>query len=214
MQKSQSTIIVAVMIMAAIAAVGLYLTWSFLSRRPDLPNDSYQTNVEGLEIVVRMDLAQKVQLVNPPAAQPDLQPADQTTEPAPDQSSQEGQPPPTDTPPPPEPTAVPRPDAVIFVDYVVQPNESMYGMALRLDTSIALMAQEGIAQDNLVPGQTIRLPIGNPEYCPGRRPYAVGEQDTAYSIGHRLNITVEELKAINDLDDNFTVYAGGILCVP
>jgi LysM repeat protein len=213
MQKSQSTIIITVMIMAAIAAVGLYLTWSFLSRRPDLPEGSYQVNVEDQEIVVRMNPAQQVELVNPPAAPPDLEPADQTTEPAPDQASQEGQPAPTETPLP-EPTATPRPDAVIFIDYVVQPNDSVYGLSLRLDTSIALMAQEGIAQDNLVPGETIRLPIGNPDYCPGRRPYAVGEQDTAYSISHRLNISVEDLQAINNLDENFTVYAGGILCVP
>ena len=90
----------------------------------------------------------------------------------------------------------------------------MFGVALRIDTSIALMAQEGIAQDNLVPGTTIKLPIGNPAYCPGRRPYAVAEGDTVFNISRTLNVPLTDLKAINELNDNYDIKAAQILCVP
>jgi LysM repeat protein len=96
----------------------------------------------------------------------------------------------------------------------VQPNDTMYGVASRYATSITLMAQEGIAQDNLIPGQTIRLPIGNPAYCPGRRPYAVTEGDTAFNISRTTGVPLDELKAINGLNDNFDIKAAQILCIP
>ncbi len=214
MQKAKPSIIVTLIVMAIILAIGSILALSYLQRRPELPDNSYQTTVEDVVVVINMDPAKRVRLVNPPPVQADLQPGDQTTEPSAAPSAQDQQPAPTETVPTPEPTAVPRPDPVIFIDYVVQPNEYLYDIALRLDTSIALMAQEGIDQADLIAGQTIKLPVGNPDYCPGRRPYAVGENDTAYSISHRLNVTVEELREINNLDDNYTVYAGGILCVP
>jgi LysM repeat protein len=103
---------------------------------------------------------------------------------------------------------------VIFIDYVVQPNDTMYGVASKYVTSIVLMAQEGIAQDNLVPGTTIKLPIGNPEYCPGRRPYAVAEGDTAYNIERTQGVELDVLKEINNLNDDFYIEAAQILCLP
>ena len=213
MQKSQSVIIFTIIIMAIILGVGSFLALSYVRRRPELPAGSFQTTVEGVDVVVSLDPAKQILLLNPPPLPSDLPPGDQTTEPAAGQSAQ-GQPPPTATPPPPEPTPTPIPDAVIFVDYLVQANDSMYSVAQRMDTSITLMAQEGIAQDNLIPGQTIKLPIGNPAYCPGQRPYAVGEGDTAFSVSRRFNMTVEALKTINNLDENYTILAGGILCMP
>ena len=103
---------------------------------------------------------------------------------------------------------------IIHIDYLVQPEDTLYSIAQRLDTSIALMADQGLDHNDLVPGTIIRLPIGNPEYCLGRRAYAVGEGDTAYSIGRRHGTTADELRAINDLDENYTVYAASIICIP
>jgi LysM repeat protein len=215
MQKNQYPILFTVVSMAVITAVGLFLAWSYISRRDDPPDYSYNVTVEGTEIVVVSNPADRVRLVVPPSDQSQLevQPDGQTTEPEPDQPAADT-PSPTETPVPPEPTATPRPDAVIFIDYIVQENDTMYGVAVRLDTSIALMAQEGIAQDNLIPGQTIRLPIGNPAYCPGRRPYAVAESDTAFNISRTLGVSLEDLKSINELNDNFDIKAAQILCVP
>ena len=90
----------------------------------------------------------------------------------------------------------------------------MYGVSVKYATSIALMAQEGIAQDNLIPGQTIKLPIGNPAYCPGQKVYAVAEGDTIYNIGRKFNVSIDVLKDINNLNDNFDIKAAQIICVP
>ncbi|MEJ2748901.1 MAG: LysM peptidoglycan-binding domain-containing protein, partial [Anaerolineae bacterium] len=164
--------------------------------------------VEGTQVTVNIDPAQEVQIVSPPA-----QPAATSITPE-AAATVTPEPAPTDTPvPTPEPTAT-LPPPFIFIDYVVQPNETMYSVTLRQVTSITLMAQEGIAQDDLIPGTTIKLPIGNPAYCPGRRPYAVGEDDTVYNISRQSGVSIEELKKINHLGDDFKILAGQILCIP
>jgi spore germination protein YaaH len=76
------------------------------------------------------------------------------------------------------------------------------------------MAQEGIAQDNLIPGQTIRLPIGNPAFCGGRGVYAVAEGETAFSISRTLGVSLDSLKVVNNLNDDFDIKAAQILCIP
>lgn len=214
MQRTQYPIVITIVIMAVITAVGLFLAWSYILRRPELPEGSYRTTVENVELIVNRDPDKQVRLINPLPDQTQLQPDNQTTQPEPVQPVVDAAPP-TETPvPPPEPTATPVPPAVIFIDYVVQPNDTMYGVASRYATSITLMAQEGIAQDNLIPGQTIRLPIGNPAYCPGRRPYAVTEGNTAFNISRTTGVPLDELKAINGLNDNFDIKAAQILCIP
>lgn len=213
MKKSQFPIFITVVIMAVITAVGLFLAWSYILRRPELPEGSERVIVEDVEVIINRDPDKRVRLVNPLPDQSQLQPDNQATQPEPAQTTPVVELA-TDTPvPTPEPTAT-LPPSIIFIDYVVQPNETMYSVAVRLDTSIALMAQEGIAQDNLIPGQTIKLPVGNPAYCPGRRPYAVAEGDTAFSISRSLNISLADLKSINQLNDNYDIQAAQILCVP
>ena len=91
----------------------------------------------------------------------------------------------------------------------------MYSISNRMDTAITLMADNGISQDDIVPGQTIRLPVGNPEFCTGRgRPYAVGEGDTAFNVSQRYNTTPQNLQSLNDLDGNYTIKIADIICVP
>ena len=113
------------------------------------------------------------------------------------------------------PPAAPAVEKIIFQNYQVQQGDTLYSISQRIDTSIALMADKGISQANLVPGQTISLPIGNPDYCAGRgRPYAVGEGDTAFNISQRFNTSPENLQAINGLDANYTIRIADIICVP
>jgi LysM repeat protein len=96
----------------------------------------------------------------------------------------------------------------------VQAGDTLYGIAKARVTSITLMARHGIAQDNLTPGNVIQIPVGNPAYCPGRRPYAVGEGDTAFGIARKFGTTAENIRSINGLDANYTIYAASIICVP
>lgn len=106
-------------------------------------------------------------------------------------------------------------DSIIFVSYTVQGSDTLYSVSSsRMDTSIALMSRFNISAEDIVAGNVIQLPIGNPAYCPGYRPYAVGEGDTAYSIARRYNTTHDNLKAINKLDANYTIRIADIICVP
>ncbi len=106
-------------------------------------------------------------------------------------------------------------EKIIFIDHFVQQGDTLYSISNRLDTSIALMADKGISQTSLVPGQTIRLPIGNPAYCAGRgRPYAIGEGDTVFNLGQRFNTTPANLQAINGLDANYAIRIADIICIP
>ncbi len=171
-------------------------------------------NVAGQEIVVNRDASKAVRL---------LTPEEQIVEAAQPEPAAEPETAPTETPVPAEPviTAVPvqevatAVDKIITVSLPIVSGDTLYSISQRIDTSIALMADRGISQDDLVPGTNIPLPIGNPAYCiDGRRPYAVGEGDTAFSIGQKFNIKAEELQTINKLDDAFTVRVADILCVP
>lgn len=144
--------------------------------------------------------------------EPFEEPAEEVAQPDP---TPEPMPEPT---PEPQPTAmpVPSPDEVIFIDYWVQQGDTLYRITHnRIDTNIALMARYNISAKELVAGQRISLPIGNPAFCPGRRPYAVQEGDTLFSIARRFNTTVTDLRQINpSLDANATIYVARIICVP
>jgi LysM repeat protein len=106
-------------------------------------------------------------------------------------------------------------DPVIFIDYRVQPGDTLYRISSnRIDTSISLMARYNISAEDLVVDRVIRLPIGNPDYCINRRPYAVREGDTAFSVARRFNISLDDLRAVNNLDANATIYVATIICLP
>lgn len=218
--KPQSAVILLLIIMAIILAIGTFLAFSYLRRRPELPEGVRTQIVEGVEVTLQDDPARAVFIVDPalpqPAPAPEVivePPADQPVvveQEPPVQSVVEPTPIPTVALPPPTPV----PDSVIFIDYTVQPGDTLYSISRRIDTSIALMARYNISQANLVPGTVIRLPIGNPAYCPGRRPYAVGEGDTVFTLSRRFNTTPAELKAINNLNDDYIIYIATIICVP
>lgn len=239
MNRSQQPFILMIMLMAIILAIGLFLAFIYLRNRPENPPGVRTETVEGLEITINMDASQEALLLplgaapvsqvpqatseQPMLVEPTADPALQQPTPAIETAVSAQQPleQPTATiqvivPTAPPATIAPVPAAasVIFIDYVVQANDTLYGITQRYATSIALMSVNGISQANLVPGTTIKLPIGNPAYCPGRHPYAVGEGDTAFSIARQYGITANDLKAINNLDANYTVRVAEVICVP
>ena len=219
MQQRPQPIIVFLLIgMAAILALGLFLIVLYIQNRPEVPEGTELQIVEGVEVRVNPDPAKEVVIVQPvvveqPITEPQPAPADPAVqEPAPEIVAVA----PTETPMPQvaATAAPPLSDSVIFIDYAVQPSDTLYSIAKRMDTSIALMSRFGISAKELVPGQVIRLPIGNPAYCAPRRPYAVTEGDTAFGIARRHGISAEELRTINALDANYTIYTATIICVP
>jgi LysM repeat protein len=221
MQKSQPIVILIIITMAIILAAGSFLALTYIQRRPDAPTGTLVTNVEGLDVTVRADPDKEVRVLNLGEIQVDSSAEEQAPAvPLPDGiDAQLDELPVTveESPTPlPEPSPTSSPDPVIFEAYTVLASDTLYGIANRTDTSIALMARFGVSQDDLVPGNVIELPVGNPAYCPqfDRQPYAVGEGDTAFSVSRRFNIGVDELREINALDENYTVYAAVVICVP
>ncbi len=216
-QRIQLPIVMLLIAIAIILAAGVFLAINVIQNRnraaePDPAASTFLVTVGAEQISLQVDPNLRPTIIEAPV--------DDTprTEDAPDQQVQEA----TATP---EPTAVPADTQaataapgvakVIFIDYAVQQGDTLYSVSERIDTSIALMAEHGISQTSLVPGQVIRLPIGNPDFCAGRgRPYAVGEGDTAFNIGQRFNTTPQNLQSINGLDANFTVRTADIICVP
>lgn len=123
--------------------------------------------------------------------------------------------PPTATPEP--PTATPTPEKIIFTSYTVQNGDNLYNIAAHFGwrSTISLMAKYNIAADHIVPGTTLTpFPVANPDYCPGRQPYVVEENESAYTISQTVGTTLETLKEINNLDEKYTVYVTDVICVP
>ncbi len=105
-------------------------------------------------------------------------------------------------------------DAVVFIDYVVQPGDTLYSIADRQGTSIELMAVHGISAENLAPGTTLRLPVANVAYCSGAQTYVVRPGDTVFSLSRRFNTTTQAISAANGLDANFRINVAQVLCIP
>jgi len=239
MTKSRSSVMLFIIIMAILLAIVVFLAISILLNRSG-DEAGLETAPEGQAvpaanmvtvanelITLQVDPNLRVQIVDvvneappvveqpadnqPPVEEPIVEGVDQPT-PIPPTPVTEGQPAPTA----PQPVVIqPAAEKIIFTPYTVQANDTLYSIGQRIDTTIALMAEYGIAADNLSPGTVIELPIGNPAYCANNgRPYAVREGDTAYSIAVRFNTSAEQLQMMNNLDANFTVRVSDIICVP
>jgi len=219
MQKLRSSIVLTMIVIAIILAVGVFLAINVVQKRnnsePEAAVNNFLVTVGAEQITLQVDPNQRLTIVETPATQTDESPQVET--PAAQQVVEvTAVPAATAVPNTPVPAAVvPIVDKLIFIDYLVQPGDTLYSISQRIDTSIALMADKGSSQANLNPGQTIRLPLGNPAYCANRgRPYAIGEGDTAFNISQRLNTTPDNLHTINNLDENYTIKVADIICVP
>ncbi|MEM7112794.1 MAG: LysM peptidoglycan-binding domain-containing protein [Chloroflexota bacterium] len=226
--------VILVMLLALMVAIAGSLAWSTRSAASETTAETPVRDIDGVSLRVSGDPAQGVFLFEQPSANLAVQATPQPTQPAP----------PTQTPAAVQPVVIAVPtatpagktvividgaggqaqsnqaqasgvDSIVFIDYTVQANDTLYKIATtRPDSSIALISRFGLSSDDIVQGSVIRLPIGNPAYCPGGRPYAVGEGDTAYSVARRYGTTHQNLQTINRLDANFTIKIGTIICVP
>lgn len=127
------------------------------------------------------------------------------------------------TQPPPQPAApvvatgqgvVAGVEPIIFIDYVVTADDTLYRITEKQTTSIELMAVHGIDAQDLSPGATLRLPVANPAYCSGSRPYVIRPGDTAFSIANRLGTTAQRLQQLNNLNAEYRIDIADVLCVP
>jgi LysM repeat protein len=212
-QAPQSKIFLMVMVAAIVLAVFFFFLLLYGLQRP-LPPAGHTVLIDDQLITTGLNPALEVRVLDPPPAPQVVEaeaPAEEEApaEPAEPETTEE-------TPAEPEPVpAITGVDPVIFIDYRVQPGDTLYRISSnRIDTSISLMARYNISAKDLVVDRVIRLPIGNPNYCPGRRPYAVREGDTAFRVARRFNMSLDDLRSVNNLDENATIYVATIICVP
>jgi LysM repeat protein len=232
MRQGQMRMVFVVIIATVILAVAVFLLITMLARRPDPTVDitingerlfvpgtgPSQIFVDGTFVTINPDPVREIRLRD------EMPPLIVVPEAAPEQPTPivivVEQPTPIPVQPPvvvvqPDPAPLaPATSAVIFVNYVVQPGDTLYGVAARQNSSIELMALHGIAADHLITGTTVRLPVANPAFCPGRRPYIVRDKDTVSRIARQFNTSVEVIRDLNGLSPDYRIEVTQVICVP
>lgn len=217
----KSSIVLLMMVMGIILAVGFLLIISVLYHRSGdtAVADSLQAplpnvvQVEGQPITLHVPVSQQPFVIYAPPPVTEIQPT---------------QPPPEMVEPLVEATAVPQStpadiplalggqpaDHVMFISYIVQPGDTLYRIQANHITSIALMAKHGIDAEDIVVGNVLNLPVGNPAACTPWRPYVLLRGDTAFGLSSYFGLTLAELQARNGLDANYSLYETQVICVP
>lgn len=94
--------------------------------------------------------------------------------------------------------------------YVVKSGDSLYKIAQNYNTTVdELKKLNNLTSDTLSIGQLIKIPSVISEFDS----YTVQVGDTLYSIANRFDITVDELKKINNLSNN-VLSVGQVLKIP
>lgn len=152
-------------------------------------------------IRLEIDEGRRVEMVSPPPVEAIVVP----------EVADEPPPEPVEIEPTLPPAAV---EPVIIIRYTVQPNDNLYDIARRQNSSIELMALYNIADDDLQPGNVLDLPIANPDYCPGERAYVVREKDTVFRLAYEYGSTVEAIRERNNLPPDSRINAAQVICIP
>ena len=94
--------------------------------------------------------------------------------------------------------------------YVVKSGDSLYKIARNYDTTVSeLIMLNNLTSTNLSIGQIIEIPTNNSVL----NTYTVKSGDTLYKIAQQNNITVDELKRLNNLNSNI-LSIGQVLQLP
>lgn len=99
-------------------------------------------------------------------------------------------------------------------DYVVQPGDTLYLIALRFDTTVeALMRVNNLTSDLIFPGQILQIAGAVPPSPIQFLTISVSPGDTLFFLAQRYNTTVEAIMRANDLNQDI-IYPGQILLIP
>lgn len=121
------------------------------------------------------------------------------------------------------PAALAAPPADEPVIHVVQPGETLFGIAVRYGLTLdALIQANRISNPNLLfVGQRLQIPDGSPSApapdpgtSAGQGSYTVQPGDTLYGVAARLGVGVAELARANNLSLVDFLYIGQVLKVP
>lgn len=99
------------------------------------------------------------------------------------------------------------------ITYVVQPGDTLWEIAQRLNTTVReLKANNGLQGDMILPGQKL-VAQAEPSANDKSAAYSVKKGDTLWQIARRTGTTVEALKRANNLAGSL-IYPGQILKLP
>ena len=105
------------------------------------------------------------------------------------------------------------PEGIISNTYIVQKGDTLYGIAQKLETTVdELKKLNNLTNNNLSIGQVLRIPV-EVIYEGEEKLYTVKAGDTLYQIAKNNNITVEELKSLNNLTSD-ALSIGQLLKLP
>lgn len=102
------------------------------------------------------------------------------------------------------------------VVYVVAPNDSLWSIANRYNTTVnAIKSLNNLSGDTLSVGQSLLIPntSGNATSPSGGMTYTVKNGDSLWSIANRYNTTVDAIKLLNRLTSN-NLTIGQVLRIP
>ncbi len=113
-----------------------------------------------------------------------------------------------------------------YITHKVVSGESLYGIAKKNDVTVddILKSNPGVTAASLKPGMMLRIPSTKPTTKPADKPsttsnsnkkqenHIVLANETLYSIAKKYGVTVEDLKAWNDLKDN-SIKKGMVLLI-
>ncbi len=124
--------------------------------------------------------------------------------------------PPTAAPPPtPVPTSTPRPTPQ--ASYVVQPGDTLLGIAIRYDVAMARIQIENDFGESLTVrgGQTLVIPAkAQPDEQPFWRARVVKAGDTLSSIADEAGVGIADLVRVNGLGGSTVIRVGATLILP
>lgn len=106
---------------------------------------------------------------------------------------------------PPAPSPAPQ-----YVTYVIQPGDTLGGIAQRFGTTVSTLAElNGIKNpDKIYAGKTIRVPENGGAGSSAPQYYTIRPGDTLGEIARKYNTTVNALVRLNGISDPDKIYAG------
>ena len=108
---------------------------------------------------------------------------------------------------------IPPGDNTGYIEYVVRSGDTLWQLARRYGTTVdAIMALNGLTNDNLSIGQVLKIPTAqSPDESYFE--YVVRSGDTLWQLAQRYGTTVDAIMALNGLtNDNLTI--GQVLKIP
>ena len=189
-----------------------------------LPEGSQTVNIGGVSLVLQPSpesyarLASEAQPVPQPTAVPQPEPTQQPVVEV-QQDQQQTEPtaaPPTNTPVPVVPTVAPvvTNNTGSTIAHTVVAGETRYSLAQRYGSSVELMAQYGITQEDMIVGNVINIPVGGTVNCSALRQHVVSAGQNVFRLAIQYGVTKESIRDLNGLPANYLIEVGQVLCIP